>query len=340
MIDLRSDTVTRPTPAMRKAMFEAEVGDDVYREDPTVRRLEEMASELLGKEAALFVPSGCMGNEVAVMVHTRPGEEVILEADCHIMNYELAAMACFAGVQPRPVQGERGFPSAAQVEAALRSPIYYNCRADLLCLENTHMMSGGRVYPRRRYEEVIEVARRRTLKVHLDGARLFNASVASGLPARDLAWGTDSVMVTLSKGLAAPAGSILAGSRGFIEEALRARKRMGGGMRQVGILAAAGIVALGTMIDRLQEDHATAKLLAGRLSEIPGFEIDPSTVETNIVVFRTTRIPAAELAERLRGEGVLCLYLAADLLRMVTHLDVSPEQALAAAAIARRVAAF
>jgi threonine aldolase len=279
-----------------------------------------------------------MGNAVAIMVHATPGEEVILEAGCHIMNYELASMASFAGVMPRPIQGEWGFPTAEQVESAIRSPIYYHCRAVLVCLENTHNMAGGGIYPRRRYEEVVALAKRRKLKVHLDGARLFNASVASGVAARDLASGADSVMVTLSKGLAAPAGSLVAGSRAFIEDALRVRKRLGGGMRQVGILAAAGIVALSTMIDRLREDHACARMLAGRLCEIPGLELDPETVETNIVIFRSTRIPAPELAERLRAEGVLCLSIDADRLRMVTHLDVSPEQAIQAAAIARRVA--
>ena len=338
MIDLRSDTVTRPTAAMRKAMAEAEVGDDVYREDPTVRRLEDEAALLLGKEAALFVPTGSMGNEVAVMVHAPPGEEVILDANCHIMNYELGAMATFAGVMPRPVPGERGFPTAEQVEGAIRSPIYYNCRARLLCLENTHNMAGGGIYPPERFREVVETARRRGLTVHLDGARLFNASVASGVPLRTLAEGADSVMVTLSKGLAAPAGSLLAGSREFIQEAIRTRKRMGGGMRQVGILAAAGIVALGTMIDRLAEDHIHAKLLAQRLAEIPGFEIDPAEVETNIVILRTTRLPAILVAERFKAEGVLCLSIASDRLRLVTHLDVSRAQILQAAAAAGRVA--
>ncbi len=330
MIDLRSDTVTRPTPAMRKAMAEAEVGDDVYREDPTVLRLEEEAAALLGKEAGLFMPTGSMANEVAVRLHTTPGEEVILDAECHIMNYELAAMAVFAGVLPRPVRGERGFPSAGDVEGALRSSIYYNCRAQLLCLENTHNMCGGGIYPRERFQEVLEAARRARLRVHLDGARLFNASVASGLSVRELSEGTDSVMVTLSKGLACPAGSILAGERDFIREAIRVRKRMGGGMRQVGILAAAGLVALATMIDRLAEDHAHAQRLARRISESPEFEIDPAQVETNIVIFRTLSTTAASLVERLKSEGVLCLSIANDRVRMVTHCDLTREQVDAA----------
>ncbi len=330
MIDLRSDTVTRPTPAMRKAMAEAEVGDDVYREDPTVLRLEEEAAGLLGKEAGLFMPTGSMANEAAIRLHTTPGEEVILDADCHIMNYELAAMEVFAGVLPRPVRGERGFPSAGDIEAALRSPIYYNCRAQLLCLENTHNMCGGGIYPRERFREVLVAARCASLKVHLDGARLFNASVASATSVRALAEGTDSVMVTLSKGLACPAGSILAGERDFIREAIRVRKRMGGGMRQIGILAAAGLVALATMIDRLAEDHALAGRLARRISESSDFEIDPAQVETNIVIFRTLRVTASSFVERLKSEGVLCLAIAADRVRMVTHCDVSREQVDAA----------
>jgi threonine aldolase len=339
MIDLRSDTVTRPTPAMRKAMAEAEVGDDVYREDPTVRRLEELSAEMAGKEAALFVPTGSMGNEVAVAIHTRRGDEVILDAECHIMKYELGMMSVFAGAMPHPVRGERGFPTPAQVEAAIRPPIYYAGRSALLCLENTHNMQGGGIYPKERFREVTELARRRGLKVHLDGARIFNAAVASGLSAAHLAEGTDSVMFCLSKGLAAPVGSILAGSGAFIEEAVAVRKRMGGGMRQVGILAAAGIVALETMVSRLADDHANARLLSERLAEIPGIEIDPASVETNIVIFRTTKVDAPAFVERLKGAGVLCLPVSADQVRMITHADVTRDQVLRAAEDARRIAA-
>ncbi len=339
MIDLRSDTVTKPTPAMRRAMAEAEVGDDVFREDPTVRRLEEQVAGLLGKEAALFVPTGLMGNEVAVKVHTRPGEEVILDANCHIMNYELGMMATFSGVMPRPVPGDRGFPTPDQVAAAIRPPIYYYCRTGLVALENTHNMAGGGIYPPERYRAVVTLAHEKGLRVHLDGARLFNAAVASHRPARELAEGADSVMVTLSKGLAAPAGSMIAGTRAFVEEALQVRQRMGGGMRQVGVLAAAGLVALETMIPRLAEDHAHARLLAERLAAIPGFEIDPATVETNIVIFRTTRLAAAQVVERFRAVGILCLAVESDRVRMVTHLDVSREQVLKTADEARRIAA-
>jgi threonine aldolase len=338
MIDLRSDTVTRPTPAMRRAMAEAEVGDDVYREDPTVRRLEEKAAEILGKEAALFVPTGSMGNEIAVAVHARPGEEVILDADSHIMNHELGMMAAFAGAMPRPVQGDRGFPTAAQIEAAVRPSTYYYCRASLVCLENTHNLQGGGIYPRERFREVAALARTRGLRLHLDGARLFNAAVASGVEIAKLTEGADSVMFCLSKGLAAPVGSILAGSGPFIEEGVSMRKRMGGGMRQAGVLAAAGIVALETMVSRLADDHANARLLAERLAAVPGLEIDPARVETNIVMFRTLKQPAPAFVEDLRKAGVLCLPFSAQLVRMVTHADVSRQEVLKAADEVRRIA--
>jgi threonine aldolase len=280
-----------------------------------------------------------MGNEVAVALHTRRGDEVILDADCHIMNYEMGMMAAFAGAMPHPVRGERGFPTPEQVEAAIRPPIYYCCRSALLCLENTHNMQGGGIYPRERFRAVTELARKRGLKVHLDGARIFNASVASGVPAAQLAEGADSVMFCLSKGLGAPVGSMLAGTKPFIEEAVAVRKRMGGGMRQVGILAAAGLVALETMVDRLADDHANARILAERLAEIPGIEVDPGSVETNIVIFRTRKIAAATLVDRLKAAGVLCLSISTDQVRMVTHADVTRDQVLEAAREARRIAA-
>lgn len=337
MIDLRSDTVTRPTRAMRKAMADAEVGDDVYREDPTVRKLEELGAELLGREAALFLPTGTMGNEVAINLHTSPGDEVILDHRSHIMNYELGAMAAFSGVMPRPVSGERGFPAVDQVREAVRPSHYLYCRTRLLALENTHNLAGGGVFPQEKYDAVVAFAHRAGLKVHLDGARLFNAAAATGASAKQLAGEADSIMISLSKGLAAPAGSLLAGEKGFIEEAVQVRKRMGGGMRQVGILAGAGLVALNTMRLRLTEDHHHAKLLATRLAETPGVEIDPEEVETNIVIFRVQSGPASKVTQRLEGEGVLCLDISKDQIRMVTHLDVSRSQVLSAAESIRKI---
>jgi threonine aldolase len=325
-IDLRSDTVTRPTPAMRRAMAEAEVGDDVYREDPTVRRLEEKAAAMLGKAAALFVPTGTMGNQIAIKVWTRPGQEVVIEERSHIYNYEMAQMAAFSGVMPRVVPGSAGIPSAEAVERAFRSPIYYIAQTGLLALENTHNMAGGSLLPQAVAESLAGLARSRGIPVHLDGARLFNAAVALGRPAAELAKPFDSVMFCLSKGLGAPVGSLLAGDAAFIDEALRVRKRLGGGMRQVGVLAAAGLVALDHQVTRLAEDHALARRLAERLAAIEGCVIDPSTVVTNIVIFKVRRrgLTALQVSERLRALGVLMLTVEDDELRAVTHYDVRP----------------
>lgn len=331
MIDLRSDTVTKPTPGMRRAMAQAEVGDDVYGEDPTVNRLQERAAELLGFEAALFVPSGTMGNQVAVAVHTRPGQEVILEAQSHIYNVEMATMARFSGVQPRVVQGDRGVITAEQVQAAIRPKLYYLAHTGLVALENTHNAAGGRIFPLAVAREILTVAHAHGIPVHLDGARIFNAAVALGTPASELVRGFDSVMFCLSKGLGAPVGSMLCGSREFIEEARRVRKALGGGMRQAGILAAAGLYALEHHIERLAEDHENARILAEGLSGIPCLSVTPP--ETNIVLVEILRGPtAAELAERLKRRGVLVAPAGAGTearkLRLVTHLDVSREDIL------------
>lgn len=324
-IDLRSDTVTRPTPAMRRAMARAEVGDDVFREDPTVRRLEELAAGMLGKEAALFVPTGTMGNQVAVNVWTRPGQEVILEERSHIFNYEMGMMAAFSGVLARPIRGLDGRLDAEAVQSALHPPVYYLAQTGLISLENTHNMAGGTIFPQERAEEICALARRRRLPTHLDGARIFNASVALGRPAGYLARPFDSVMVCLSKGLGAPVGSILSGPRDFIEAALRVRKRLGGGMRQAGVLAAAGIVALRDNVSRLEEDHLNARLLAERLAGIDGIAIDPSRVETNIVIFEVgeTGVEPAEVVRLWKEAGVLALAIDDTRLRAVTHYDVS-----------------
>ena len=341
-VDLRSDTVTRPTPAMRRAMAEAEVGDDVFREDPTVRRLEELAAETLGKEAALFVPTGTMGNQVAVNVWTRPGQEVILEERSHIFNYEMGTMAAFSGVLPRPLRGEGGHLAPAAVRAAIRPPVYYLTQTGLVTLENTHNMAGGTILPQEEAAAICALARQRGIPVHLDGARIFNAAIALDRPVAELSAPFDSVMFCLSKGLGAPVGSLLAGPTGFIDEALRVRKRMGGGMRQAGVLAAAGLVALRDNVERLAEDHAHARLLAGRVAATPGLSVDPARVQTNIVIFEVSSpgLTAPDLAARWKDAGVFALALDERQVRAVTHYDVDRAGILHACdALSRIVAA-
>lgn len=327
MIDLRSDTVTHPTPAMRRAMATAEVGDDVYGEDPTVRRLEERAAERLGKQAAIFVPTGTMGNQVAIHLQTRPGSEVILEARAHIFNFEMGAMAVWSGVLPRPVVTADGLMTPDQVAAVISPPISYRTPTSLLCLENTHNLWSGLPMDAARTEALADVARSRGLAVHLDGARIFNAAIALGTTVATLAAPCDTVMFCLSKGLAAPIGSLLVGSAELIREARRVRKLFGGGMRQVGVLAAAGLVALDEMVDRLDEDHRRARRLAQGLAELPGVEVDPARVWTNILVFRLRPTPgepapAARLAAGLRDRGILCIAFSDHELRMVTHVEI------------------
>jgi threonine aldolase len=332
-IDLRSDTVTRPTDEMRQAMATAVVGDDVFLEDPTAARLEEIAAETLGKEAAIFMPTGTMGNQVAINLHTRPGNEVIVEAQSHVLNYELAGMTALSGVLPRPVAAPRGILSRAQVEKAIRPDIYYLPRTGLICLENTHNLAGGTIFPREEMDPILELARQRKIPVHLDGARIFNAASATGVSAASLAEGADSVMFCLSKGLGAPAGSMLCGPAPFIEEARRVRKRFGGGMRQVGVLGAAGIIALTRMVDRLPEDHENARTLALRLSEIDGIEIDPEEVDTNIIMFSVTKEgwDAPHLCLRLEEKGILSVAFDRERIRVVTHFDVSEKDCVGAA---------
>ena len=327
LIDLRSDTVTKPTPAMRRAMAEADVGDDVFREDPTVRALEEQAASILGKEAALFVPSGTMGNQIAVNVWTRPGQEVILEERSHIFNYEMGTMAAFSGVLPRPLPGENGVLGLESVQRAFRPPLYYLTETGLVALENTHNMAGGTLFPQADAEAICSLARSRGVRTHLDGARIFNAAAALGRPVADLARPFDSVMFCLSKGLGAPVGSILAGPVPFISAALKVRKRLGGGMRQAGVLAAAGIVALREQVGRLPEDHANARRLAERVARVPGLTADPARVPTNIVIFevRSRAIDAPGLVERWKAKGVLALALDERQVRAVTHYDVDRE---------------
>src|SRR5215207_1318830 len=329
-IDLRSDTVTRPTPAMRRAMAEAEVGDDVYGEDPTVNRLQERAAELFEKEAALFVPTGSMGNQIAVKLHTRPGTEVVIEERGHIYNYEMAAMAAVSGALARPVKSSDGTGVLAwdDIAGALHvGGAYYVAPTALVALENSHNLAGGTLMTRARTEEICARAHAAGLAVHLDGARVFNAAAALGETVAALARPVDSVMFCLSKGLGAPVGSMLLGTRGFVEEARAWRKLLGGGMRQAGVLAAAGLVALEESPPRLPEDHANARRLAEGVAALPGVRIDPASVQTNIVIFdvKATGLAADEICARVRtSHGVLCSGFG-DSIRMVTHYDVTRE---------------
>jgi threonine aldolase len=323
--DFRSDTVTKPTPKMRRAMAEAEVGDDVYGEDPTIRRLEERTAEVLGKEAALFVPTGSMGNQLSLRVHARSGTEVILEGRSHIFHYEMAGMAALSGLMPRPVDAPRGRMTIEQVAAWIRpASVYYLPRTSVLALENTHNFAGGAVVPRSVIDPLLALATENGLATHLDGARLWNAAAALGVSAASLAAGFDSVMTCFSKGLRAPVGSAVTGSKAFIAEARRVRKLFGGGMRQAGVIAAAALVALEDERERLPEDHARAKKLAEGLAGISGISLDVMTVETNIVIFFLGGIwaPAQDVVAKLASHGVLAGAAGPSSIRMVTHADV------------------
>ncbi len=321
-IDLRSDTVTRPTPAMREAMATADVGDDVYGEDPTVLRLETCAAEIFGKEAALFVPTGTMGNQIAVRLHTTHGQEVICERRAHLVDWEMAMVSAFSGCQLRQVEGVRGVLSWDAIASAVAPSIYYRAQTGLLALENTHNMAGGTVTPLAVLEEIWAGARDRGLPVHLDGARVFNAATALGLPVSTMTRGFDTVMFCLSKGLCAPVGSLLVGTRALIERGRSIRKMLGGGMRQAGVLAAAGLIAIEEMPARLHEDHANAKWLAEQVAALPGCDIDLATVQTNIVIFRPLQLPASQVVAGLKEHGIRCGTAGADEVRFVTHRDV------------------
>ncbi len=326
VVDLRSDTLTLPTPAMREAMARAEVGDDVWEEDPTVRRLEGLAAERTAKEAALFVASGTMGNLVSVLSQTRPGQEIILDLDSHIFNYEVASAAVIGGVQTRPIRTERGFLSPEQVREAIRPANIHIPPTGLICLENTHNRHGGTLCTPEEIRSVAEVARAARIPVHLDGARIFNAAVALRRPVRDFAAPVDSVTFCLSKGLAAPVGSVVCGNRDFIARARRWRKMLGGGMRQVGVLAAAGLVALEQMVERLAEDHANARRLAEGLARLPGLRIDLDKVQTNIVIFFVERPDGAALLVReCAARKVKIHQIGPASVRCVTHKDVDRE---------------
>ncbi len=320
-IDLLSDTVTRPTDAMRRAMAEADVGDDVFGEDPTAKKLEARVAAMLGFEAGLFMPSGVMANEVAIRLWTRPGDEVLCDAHSHIVDYELAGMAALSGVIPRTVSNPRGHVTAADVLAAKRPKSYFRSEITLLVLENTHNLAGGTVVTAADMQASLAAARDLGVKSHVDGARLWNASVALGCPVADLVKGADSAMVTLSKGLCAPVGSILCASREAIECARRIRKQFGGGMRQIGHLAAAGLVAVDTMVGRLAEDHEKARRLAEIVGGIAGARVVPP--ETNILFVHFDAPVAQSLGESLLKAGVRASVMGESALRFVTHRDVS-----------------
>lgn len=326
VVDLRSDTLTLPTAAMREAMAGAEVGDDVWEEDPTVRRLEEVAARRTGKEAALFVSSGTQGNLVSVLSQTRPGQEIILDADCHIFNYEVAGAAQFGGVQTLPLKTERGFLSAEQVRAHIRPSNIHIPVTGLVCLENTHNRHGGTCCTPEEIAAVAAVAHGASVPVHLDGARIFNAAVALKRPVSEFARHVDSITFCLSKGLGAPVGSLVCGSGEFVARARRVRKMLGGGMRQVGVLAAAGLVAIESMVDRLAEDHDHARRLATEVSKLPHITIDLNSVQTNIVIFHVERAGGAgDLVTGALARKVKIHQIGPTSIRCVTHKDVDGE---------------
>jgi threonine aldolase len=327
-LDFRSDTLTKPTDEMRQAMMEADVGDDVYEEDPTVNRLEALVAERLGKEDALFVTSGTQGNQIAILTHCRPGDEVILEALSHIFLYEAGAASSLAGVQLRPIPGVRGAMKPEDVRRAIRdcSDIHQpNTR--LICIENTHNKAGGKIVPRNVMKEIYQIAQENGISVHMDGARLFNAAVARGVDVKEFTQYVDTVQVCLSKGLSAPIGSILAGSKEFIRQARKWRKRLGGGMRQVGVIAAPGIIAIEKMVDRLAEDHAHARLLAEGLNSVPGLQVDVEGVETNIVLcdIKGTGLSNDDFVSLLKEEGILASPFDDGVIRFVTRREITGE---------------
>ena len=334
IVDLRSDTVTRPTLEMRAAIAAAEVGDDVYGEDPTVNLLEKRAAELFGREAALFVPTGTMGNQIAIRLHTQPGQEVIAESRAHILDWEMATTAVFSGCLVRAVVADRGILTWSHIEPVITARGAFRAATGLIEIENTANLAGGTVTPLPVMEEIWAGAKERKLSTHLDGARIFNAAVVLGVDVKTLTSGFDTVMFCLSKGLGAPVGSMLTGSAEQMDRARIFRKALGGGMRQAGVLAAAGLIALNKGPARLHEDHSNARLLAEALSNIDGVEIELDAVETNIVVFRLTAgRSAAELVKRLKERGVLMSAVGKDTIRLVTHMDVDRGACITAAEI-------
>lgn len=324
IIDLRSDTVTKPSKEMLKAMVEAEVGDDVYKEDPTVNELERYTAELLGKEAALYVPSGLMGNQICLNVWTNPGDEVLCEMGAHIFQYESGSPAALSGIQVTPIIGERGILIAEQIEPMIRPlSAYYMPRTKVIEVENTHNRAGGSIQPIENIKAISQLAKKHNLIFHMDGARLWNASVATGIPLAEYASHLDSLSVCLSKGLGAPIGSVITGPKDFITEAFRVRKAWGGGMRQVGVIAAAGLYAVKNNIERLKEDHEKAQVLAKEISQIENLEIDLKTVETNILMFTPKTMSVADALTKCEEKGLRMGEGGYGRIRAVTHMDVS-----------------
>src|SRR5881296_1640734 len=338
-IDLRSDTVTKPSAEMRRAMAEAEVGDDVFIEDPTINKLQERAAEIFGGEAGLFVPSGSMGNLTCILAQARQGQEVICEESGHVYNYEMASMAAIAGVLPRLVAGEDGILTWQGISKAIRPKIYYRPQTALIALENTHNMAGGTVYPTKIAHEICDNAHDAGISVHLDGARIFNAATYLGEDVAEMTKKFDSIQFCLSKGLGAPVGSMIVGSRDFIERCRSIRKMLGGGMRQAGVLAAAGLVALDKGPKRLHVDHENAKFLASLLSEIPEITLDPAKVQTNIVIFdlKESSRSSADFLQSAASRNVLAVPVDSEKVRMVTHLDVDRNDVEKAAAVVQEV---
>ena len=331
-IDLRSDTVTKPSPAMRDVIFKAEVGDDVFEDDPTVKKLEMIVADLLGKEEALFVASGTMANQVCLRTLTQHGDEIILEEDSHIFNYEVGAASALSGLQLYPIRGTRGVITAEEIKARIRPDDIHIPPTRVIILENTHNRAGGTVFPLDEIKKIYQLASEFKIKMHLDGARLWNAVMATGTPLHTWAKPFDSVSVCLSKGLGAPIGSVIAGSGEFIRKARRVRKMYGGGMRRVGIIAAAGIYAIDNNFNRLVEDHRNAQLLAERLNDLEGLKIDLESVQTNIVVIDITETKKSveQFLKALKEKGILLVPFGKTKIRAVTHLDVKRDQILGA----------
>lgn len=321
IVDLRSDTVTRPIPEMYEAMTKAPLGDDVLGDEPTVAELERLTTEMTGMEAALFVPSGTMGNQIAIATHTKPGDAIIVEEEAHVIYYEVGAPAIFANVLTWTLPSDRGVMDPATIEKRVTSANLHTPGTSLLCIENTHNRAGGTIIPLDTLAEYRRISDKHGMKLHMDGARVFNAAVALGVPVREITKHVDTVSVCLSKGLRSPVGSVLCGPKSFIAKAIIWRKRMGGGMRQSGVLAACGIVSLTSQVDRLADDHANAQRLAVEIGKLPGLTTDPAGTQTNIVLIETEK-PAAEVAKAVTDKGIWCFPVAANRIRLVTHADV------------------